>query len=362
MMPWVRQAFHPAPLLVGREVIWSTRGVQQGDPLGPFLFAECIQAALEALHRWYLDDGVFLGSVAEIEEVLGALRQTLPPLGLELNLRGKTVWGPGLVPVSSPLTAATRLHLEDGTEVLGVPIHSSLYPAPLGGHLGTLKGTFARKCAAVAARADIQCAHALMLSCLGPAKVQYALRTLPLRHTAVFAADVTAKQRATWDAVLGTPTSDAALLQTTLPMSEGGCGVASAADVAPVARLAGVMQFLARGEPMLACDRQLIVPLGTEAGLLDALNAHLPPALEPLASLPRTGKVEMPDGDIRRQDWWSSRASEAKAAALLEAATGRDVPRLEAQRAGKVGEWLSAPLLAGQDLCLTDAHYSTLIK
>jgi len=37
MTPWVRQAFQPAPLLVGREVIWSTRGVQQGDPLGPFL-------------------------------------------------------------------------------------------------------------------------------------------------------------------------------------------------------------------------------------------------------------------------------------------------------------------------------------
>jgi len=69
-----------------------------------------------------------------------------------------------------------------------------------------------------------------------------------------------------------------------LPMREGGCGIASAADVAPEARLAGVMQFLARAEPMLGCDRQLVVPLATEAGLLDALNARLPPALEMLAS------------------------------------------------------------------------------
>jgi len=37
MMPWARQAFQPAPLLVGREVIWSTQGVQQGDPFGPIL-------------------------------------------------------------------------------------------------------------------------------------------------------------------------------------------------------------------------------------------------------------------------------------------------------------------------------------
>jgi len=49
MMPWVRQAFQPAPLLVGREVIWSNRGGQEGDPLGPFLFAAGIQAALDAL-------------------------------------------------------------------------------------------------------------------------------------------------------------------------------------------------------------------------------------------------------------------------------------------------------------------------
>jgi len=130
LMPWVRQAFQPAPLLVGREVIWSTRGVQQGDPLGPFLFAAGIQAALDALpqwgalHRCYLDDGVFLGSVAQVEEVLGALQRTLPPLELELNLRKTTVWGPGLVPASSPLAAAARLLLEGGTEVLGVSIQS----------------------------------------------------------------------------------------------------------------------------------------------------------------------------------------------------------------------------------------------
>jgi len=55
---------------------------------------------------------------------------------------------------------------------------------------------------------------------------------------------------------VGTPTSHAAWVQTTLPMSEGGCWVTSAADVAPVARLPCVMQFLTRAELMLGCDRR----------------------------------------------------------------------------------------------------------
>jgi len=55
--------------------------------LGPFLFAAGIQAALDALpqrgalHRWDPDDGVFMASVAEVEEVLGALTRPCPRWG-----------------------------------------------------------------------------------------------------------------------------------------------------------------------------------------------------------------------------------------------------------------------------------------
>jgi len=147
-----------------------------------------------------------------------------------------------------------------------------------------------------------------------------------------------------------------------LPLSEGGCGVASASDVLPVARLAGVMQFLARAEPRLGFDRQLFVPLATETGLLDALRARLPRALEPLAGWTRTGKVELPHGDVRCQHWWSAQLTQVKAESLLEAATGRDVPRLEAQRAGTAGGWLSDPPVAGQGLCLAGANCSTLLR
>jgi len=272
MKPWVRQAFQPAPLLIGREVIWSTRGGQQGDPLGPFLFAAGIHAALGALppwdtmHRWYPDDGVFMGSVVEVEGVLAALQQALTPPGPGAEHAEDQNVGPGTGPHNVP--PCSRYTLPPGRGHGGAGSTDPLFPLPLagGGPPGHTEGEFASTCAAVAALADIQCAHALMRSCLGPAKVQYALRTLPVRHTAVFAADVTATQRATWDAVVGTSTFDKAWVQTTLPMSECSCGVASAADVAPVARLAGIMQFLARAEPMLGSDRQLCRAPGHRGG------------------------------------------------------------------------------------------------
>jgi len=115
--------------------------------------------------------------------------------------------------------------------------------------------------------------------------------------------DFTVNQRAKWNTVVGTPFSAAAWVQATLPISERGCGVTSVSDVAPVARLAGILQFLARAEPVLDCDRQLVVPLATEQGLLDAFNSPLPPTLDSLESWLRTGKVELPDGEVRRQQW-----------------------------------------------------------
>jgi len=53
---------------------------------------------------------------------------------------------------------------------------------------------------------------------------------------------------------------------------------------------------------------------------MDALNARLNPALEPLAIWTQTGNVKLPNGDVRLQHWWSARLTQVKAAALLEAA------------------------------------------
>ena len=75
-----------------KHVIWSTAGVQQGDPLGPLYFCFALLslvdeiAALRPLyHKWYLDDGGIIADVETLKKVWTILVEKGPKLGLNLN-------------------------------------------------------------------------------------------------------------------------------------------------------------------------------------------------------------------------------------------------------------------------------------
>jgi len=93
--------------------------------------------------------------------------------------------GPVTVARGVPLAGATRLYLEEVTEVVGVPIQSPLCASAMEAHLGKLGAKCAHICSEVGGLADTQSTHALIRNCLGPLKVQCSLRTLPLCPTAV---------------------------------------------------------------------------------------------------------------------------------------------------------------------------------
>jgi len=99
---WVESSYQSAPFLyAGAEIIKSCLGVQQGDPLGPLLFAAVLQILLESiqrqvqnldLHVWYLDDGTIVGSKADICKVIEIIRTEGPSLGLFLG--ECLIWSP----------------------------------------------------------------------------------------------------------------------------------------------------------------------------------------------------------------------------------------------------------------------------
>ena len=71
--------------------------MQQGDPLGPLLFALVLQklvSSLDAddecaeilLQAWYLDDGALAGTHPAVLRALHLIRDLGPALGLHVNL------------------------------------------------------------------------------------------------------------------------------------------------------------------------------------------------------------------------------------------------------------------------------------
>ena len=95
MAAWVESCYGSHPLLyLGDQKIFSCRGVQQGNPLGPLCFTLTLHLIVEQIRRevlgllintWYLDDGTLCGSPGDIGTALAIIETLGPPHGLLLS-------------------------------------------------------------------------------------------------------------------------------------------------------------------------------------------------------------------------------------------------------------------------------------
>ena len=131
LLPWVSWCYgshtslwHP----MGQ--ISSQSGVQQGDPLGPMLFAlvlhklvtsidaddDCLQLLLEA---WYLDDGVLAGERSAVIRALHLIEELGPHLGLYINFSKCELFSRSGNSLFPPVVKSSLL---PNLDILGAPI------------------------------------------------------------------------------------------------------------------------------------------------------------------------------------------------------------------------------------------------
>ena len=134
LLPWALSCYtqHSSLFCQGHSLS-SQQGVQQGDPLGPLFFALGWQPVVEAITtqcdlEWlsfYLDDGVFVGPLAELNKVMSIVSAMGADIEVEVNLAKCNLWGPaGPVRSGGLLGQVRRLRFVPGSgvEILGVPV------------------------------------------------------------------------------------------------------------------------------------------------------------------------------------------------------------------------------------------------
>ncbi len=104
LLPWVFFCYSSCHMLfAGEMVILGKSGVQQGDPLGPLLFAIAIHSLVLdlnqhcpdlVLHSWYLDDGIDIGPIYTLVTFVDLLIQNSSSYGLSLNLSKCEIFWP----------------------------------------------------------------------------------------------------------------------------------------------------------------------------------------------------------------------------------------------------------------------------
>ncbi|KAI3718009.1 hypothetical protein L1987_69986 [Smallanthus sonchifolius] len=159
--------------------------LQEGDPLGPLLFALVLHPLVHRIrdcckllfHAWYLDDGTIIGDAKEVAKALAIIKSEGPCLGLELKVKKTEVFWPSCngVKVQDGLFPCGI-----GRPVLGVKLLGGAVSRDAGfiSNLAVKRASCAVELMSCLPRLrDLQCELLLLRSCMGVAKLLFGLRT-----------------------------------------------------------------------------------------------------------------------------------------------------------------------------------------
>jgi hypothetical protein len=230
----------------------SAAGVQQGDPLGPLIFALALHRLILELnnidgllvHFWYLDDGILCGSAKATKACLDSITAATEWSGLELHMGKFHLHSRG--DLSRFPKDAKKFH-HPNIEILGAPVGDSQFCET---HIKKKQLEAEKLLDELSRLQDPQISLLLLRQCGSFCKLAHIARCCP--------PDQVSAQLAVFDdAVMrcleestGIELSGQARLQAQLPLSEGGMGLRSLQRHAPAAYISSVVSVQATASGM----------------------------------------------------------------------------------------------------------------
>ena len=247
MARWAEWCYgRPSKLFFDGVIIKSEVGVQQGDHIGPLLFALALQPVVVKLGNIpglditfsYLDDLVLAGEESAVAAGIALLKTSSAPLGLRLNMSKCELVPaiPGGVGITWDLFDQNMPRKLDGCfKLLGAPIGTAEYCQSL---TGKRAAKVQSSLDAIGELPDPQVALALLRSCASFGKMVFSARATPFDvHQEQLVAFDSAVRRC-FEQFSGLHPDDTQWLQATLATKVGGLGLRSLSTHSPAAFLA----------------------------------------------------------------------------------------------------------------------------
>ena len=318
--------------MIGNETILSETGVQQGDPLGPVLFAlavdEIARSVRSPINIWYLDDATIGGPAESVCEDLRRIIPMLSDIGLEVNPTKSEVSNVScdnfqsvLIAIESALPGVTVTESED-LSILGAPIDIN------GCRTGVLKAV--ERLCTMSSRLESIDAHPaffLLRNCLSMPRLLFKLRSSPCYrlHAELTQFDKTLRQATS--TVCNIKFDDTGWQQSTLPVAQGGLGLSSAVNVSLPAYASS-----------LSATRQLVGQI-----LQDVFESCPTSEVDSVAERWTELGHELITTDKKPfQRYWSSAVHKALFHSLKAGAPPSRLARILTAAQGHSGDWITA--------------------
>ena len=357
---WVEFCYGCQPTLFweGRKLS-SCDGVQQGDPLGPFLFALVEQKLVNkisaevpelALNQWYLDDGDLIGKTEHLVKAFKVISENAPELGLHLSLPKCQLFWPTKNPdfeieknVFPPDIERVRC---EGVDLLGSPLGSEDFCDKL---VMDRVQKIEKTLDMLPELDDPQIELLLLRSCVGLPKFAFPMRTCPPSKISNSIRRFDDAITASLTTIVGCPLTRSSSTQASLPVSIGGLGIRSASSTAEAAFIGSCVETMATQRSM-----NDDLPMETP-GLNDALDSYNAKA---------GTNIEIADlrGLKHVQHHLCEKLDKNIFAKLVETAGQADKARLLAINMKHAGAWLNILPIKSLGLNIPSSEYRTSLK